>query len=159
MEQCPGCLMRSPPLDGPTHRYVAASPRCWYVFTTLLVAAPARSSPVLTDAYMAQHPDGDSPQAIQSAAIHLLTLHGYLNGLVGDGELNAFRVRAVEAGRGGANRYAPMKPRPDSWVATIADVAEGSVSPEEYAVSVYEAWMRVQSEVVRLWWRGCEGDV
>jgi hypothetical protein len=97
---CPGCGALFPPYDGPTHRYVGASAGCWALTASLTsgglpdpeLLRQSRAShvppalrpqkdaqlldPVWGDAYGVQHHGDDSPQAIQSVAIHLLTLHG-----------------------------------------------------------------------------------
>ena len=85
-DACPGCGMRHAPLDGPTHRYIGASPACWALFAPLTVgdvpdaalladtrvppeiAVPSsRADPtlgvLLVDAYAAQHAGVPSPQA------------------------------------------------------------------------------------------------
>lgn len=80
-ERCPGCRADLPRLDGPTHRYIGASPACWRIFSNLLNAgephiAPAPMNAFIGDAYATQHPGTPSDQAIQSVAVHLLTLYG-----------------------------------------------------------------------------------
>ncbi|MGH8871164.1 MAG: DUF5946 family protein [Acidimicrobiia bacterium] len=75
---CPGCHAELDVSEGPTHRYIGASPACRDVYTRLLGGDPPMSGaslgPLLVDAYPAQHPGDDSPQATQSAAVHLLVL-------------------------------------------------------------------------------------
>ena len=77
---CPGCGAMLPSSDGPTHRYIGASPACWAIYTALGVGeppvAPSPLRELLVDAYAAQHPGIPSDQAIQSVAVHLITLYG-----------------------------------------------------------------------------------
>ena len=52
---CPGCQAQLAPADGPTHRYIGASPACWALYTTLYNGgepplAPAAQSQLLGDA-------------------------------------------------------------------------------------------------------------
>src|SRR5262245_53935422 len=84
LEPCRGCGVNLPPSNGQTHRYIGASPACWAIFANLLNAgqpplAPAPLNAVLGDAYAAQHPGTPGEQALQSVAVHLLTLYGVLN--------------------------------------------------------------------------------
>jgi hypothetical protein len=70
LEPCPGCRAPLPPVDGPTHRYIGASPACWALYTALQSGgdpplAPAPANALLVDAYAAQHPGAPSPQATQ----------------------------------------------------------------------------------------------
>jgi hypothetical protein len=69
------------PSDGPTHRYISASPACWAICTTFGAGeppvAPSPLRELLVDAY-APHPGVPSDQAIQSVAVHLITLYGVL---------------------------------------------------------------------------------
>ena len=82
-EPLPG-LWRSPnPVfpqeDGPTHRYMTASPACWRHFGDLLAAeysdfSLARIHRLSVDSYAIQHPGDGSRQAIQSVGLHLARL-------------------------------------------------------------------------------------
>ena len=88
-----------PPFDGPVHRYIGASPGCWALYSPLVVGeqpdplllghsrvtatstvVPSRRElgAFVVDAYAVQHHGDASPQAVQSVAVHLLTLHGIL---------------------------------------------------------------------------------
>ncbi len=82
-ETCPDCGAVLPKFDGPTHRYLGASPSCWAMYSALNGAgeppiAPGPFNALLVDAYAAQHFGVPSNQAIQSVAVHLLTLYGIL---------------------------------------------------------------------------------
>jgi hypothetical protein len=105
LSPCPGCGALFPPHDAPTHRYIGASAGCWALFSwsgvneepyvTALVErsripddiAPlsahsdiASLDSLSGDAYGVQHHGDDSPQAIQSVALHLLNIHGIISG-------------------------------------------------------------------------------
>ncbi len=86
-EICPDCRVVLPKFDGPMHRYLGASASCWALYSALSgggepLIAPGPFNALLVDAYAAQPPgapDGaPSNQAIQSVAVHLLTLYGIL---------------------------------------------------------------------------------
>ncbi len=60
-ETCPGCGGSFDVSDGPTHRYLGASPGCWAVYGEVLAkeysdAAYYRVHRLTVDAYSAQHP-------------------------------------------------------------------------------------------------------
>lgn len=78
-EACPGCGLELPPVDGPTHRYMTASPACWSAFGELLAAdysSPERQAlhQLVVDAYAAQHPGEGLREQVQSVGLHLMTL-------------------------------------------------------------------------------------
>jgi hypothetical protein len=76
---CVGCGALVPASDGPTHRYVGASPGCWQHFGELgaleldTYHAPAVRQ-LVVDAYMVQHPGVPGRQSSQSVAVHLMSL-------------------------------------------------------------------------------------
>lgn len=82
-ESCGGCGAVVRVVDGPVHRYMTSAPGCWERYGELLgvlAIQPAlmAARQLCVDAYAAQHPGTPNPQAIQSVAVHLLNLHGYL---------------------------------------------------------------------------------
>ena len=77
--ECIGCGARVPDRDGPTHRYLGASPGCWAYYGELLSAeyldrnlAPMR--PLTIDTYAVQHPGVPSPHTKQSLWVPLAGL-------------------------------------------------------------------------------------
>ncbi len=81
-EVCPDCRVVLPKFDGPVHRYLGASASCWAMYASLGAGEPPITpgplNALLVDAYTTQHPGTPSNQAIQSVAVHLLTLYGIL---------------------------------------------------------------------------------
>jgi hypothetical protein len=82
-EQCVGCGATVARIEGPVHRYMTSAPGCWARYGELLGALAIAPSLQLTrvmcvDAYAAQHPGTPNPQAIQSVALHLINMYGYL---------------------------------------------------------------------------------
>lgn len=143
---CPGCHPSLPSEAGPTHKYVVTSPECWRVFNEAMIGTTYR---LLTDAYMAQHPDGDSSQQRQSVAVHLITLTAVL--ARGEPVDTASRITraGVEAGRreGGYPRLGP----PSAWKSTIADVASDKTDAGSYARDVLDVWMEIEAPTLRDW--------
>src|SRR5262245_54728453 len=101
LSPCFGCCALVPDDGRLNHRYIGASAGCWALFSWSVanggtdvnelveqsripdssVSLPAHNDAPLIeslwgDAYGVQHHGGNSPQAIQSVAVHLLDLHG-----------------------------------------------------------------------------------
>ena len=82
-ERCVGCGAEFDAIEGPIHRYMTSSPACWSCYGELLgvfaIELRLTESRILcVDAYAVQHPGTPNPQAIQSVAVHLLNMYGYL---------------------------------------------------------------------------------
>jgi Family of unknown function (DUF5946) len=72
-----------PILLGPEHPYMIGSPACWASYGELLAAQYGASDrmqfhQLIVDTYAVQHPGTDEPRAVQSVALHLMTLHLFL---------------------------------------------------------------------------------
>lgn len=106
--------------------------------------------PVWGDAYGVQHHGEDSPQAIQSVAIHLLTLHGAITRRA-DGvwvKRRALHTRGV---------FHKLEPPPLGCALTIRHLypIEGTgtaVRTSDYAYSVYNAWIGLHRTTVESWY-------
>jgi hypothetical protein len=62
---------------------MTSAPGCWERYGELLGVLAIRPTLIKTrifcvDAYAAQHPGSPNPQAIQSVAVHLVNMYGYL---------------------------------------------------------------------------------
>lgn len=143
---CPGCHLLLPARPGPTHRYVVSSPECWRIFSETVAAG---ADPLLSDGYMAQHPDGDAPQQRQSVAVHLVTLKSVLQDGQPIDKAPAITQAAVGAGRS-LGGYPKMEP-PQKWTSTIADVADGSVDARTYVHDILEAWLAREAQLISEW--------
>jgi hypothetical protein len=172
---CEGCGALFPPYDGPTHRYLGASAACWALFdwhvhlretaaTDLLprsrvpestVEVPARDDAALDvlygDAYGVQHHGGESPQAVQSVAVHLLDLHAIVTGRTTQPNWalgRAMRKRGV---------FHKLTPPPLGSALTIRHLFAGGgvvtpVTRTQYVASVYETWMQLHHATVEDWY-------
>jgi hypothetical protein len=172
---CPGCGALFPESDGPTHRYVGSSAGCWALFCSLTtkdpdleahvstshipkavvqIPAPAGSpslDAIFGDAYAVQHHGHESPQAIQSVAVHLLDLHGIISGRTTQplwSIARALRRRGV---------FHKLTPPPLGGALTIRHLfpAGGVLTPvtqTQYVLSVYEAWMSLHRSTVHEWY-------
>lgn len=172
--ECPGCGILFPPFDGPTHRYIGASAACWALKLAIdhriqpepelltrsrgpaltSTAWPRIDAPPLDavwdDAYFVQHHGGDSPQAIQSVAVHLLTLHGTVT-KGADGvwiKRRALRERGV---------FHKLQPPPIGCSLTVLHFfptggIDSVVTRSNYAHSVYNAWMIPHRTTVTDWY-------
>jgi len=171
---CPGCGALFPPHEGPTHRYIGASSACWELNLSLMsgstpqpwLLARSRVPPVTPvectrkdtrlldaacgDAYGVQHHGEGSPQAIQSVALHLLALHGFITkGIDGLWIRNrALRTRGV---------FHKLQPPPLGGALTIrhffaSEGTEGTISRSDYACSVHAAWIALHRATVEDWY-------
>jgi hypothetical protein len=172
---CQGCGAIYPPYDGPTHRYIGASACCWALFTwfvttgdpganELLPSSRIPETPVgipgcndssfdllLGDAYGVQHHGDESPQAIQSVAVHLLNLYGIIAGKTtrpGWPIGRALRTRSV---------FHKLSPPALGSALTIRHLFPGGgvvipVTRTQYVLSVYAAWMSLHGSTVERWY-------
>lgn len=161
-EICPGCHARVEAGGGPVHRYIGASPGCWDVYTRLLAGEPPMREgslhPLIVDAYAAQHPGDDSPQATQSVAVHLVVLEAVLGHGMRLDMAVPIRIATVETGRRGYG-FPKLEPVPQSWDLTIADVAgeeteaERGAAGDRYVPSVWETWKALHGRLIEDWHR------
>jgi hypothetical protein len=163
LEICPGCAAQLPLLDGPTHRYIGASPACWALYSALNVGEPPIASGpykgLLVDAYAAQHPGVPSPQAIQSVAVHLLTLYGILvKGMAPDQAL-WLRLRPLRDGKQPKHsRFVWLTPPLFAGSLTVADLVQAPTPGERaalvqrYVESVWATWAQEHLATIAQWY-------
>jgi hypothetical protein len=155
--ECVGCGGSFPAIAGPTHRYMESSPGCWAAYCEVLAREYAnpvyrRLHRLTVDAYAVQHPGQPNPQAIQSVAIHLVSLCLVLER--GRSAEEARRSLSIAAGRKG--RYLRLSRPVLMGAITVADV-RAAQSPEAHLASVrlwaesaWQAWTPHHG-TVRLW--------
>lgn len=160
---CVGCGALVPDTDGPTHRYIGASPGCWQAYGELLARGyvldveGTRYGPphrLVVDTYAAQHPGVPGKQSSQSVAAHLFILCLVLE----RGVDPAFATRAitqfVEKHKGRGLTW--MEPPPSLGELTVLDVMSASSAKDHnnrvmrWTESVWQAWKPHQSKV-RAW--------
>jgi hypothetical protein len=144
-----GCGAPVPQSEGPTHKYVVASPGCWAVYGTLLAREygafhyPAVHR-LTVDAYMAQHPgnaEHDRRQR-QSVAVHLCALCLAIEGGLPLPQVTEELGRLTRQRSDWPLLSAPLAPH---WLTVVdvigaADLAEHTARVERWAHSVWEAW-------------------
>lgn len=160
MLPCPGCGALVPGVDGPTHRYVGASPGCWAAFGEVTGKEYgdlryARVHGLTVDAYFAQHPGEPTPQAIRSVAVHLVGLFSQMERDLGPEELYEIHKRASSLAKEG-RAFFRLEPPAALGEKTVLYVLEAD-GPDEHAErvrewsrSVWEAWSP-HHETVRRW--------
>jgi hypothetical protein len=169
LEPCVGCGAILPVIpNGPVHRYMDSSAACWAIFNSL--NDPTRPlelaafNALIVDAYAVQHPGvPTSPQAINSVAVHLMTLHGilergfnidqamWLRQRPGRPSLRLGRRPSLRLGRRPSSierhdRFHWLTPPSFAGCLTVADVAAGE-TPHERS-RIIEAWVH---NVWRVW--------
>ena len=152
-ERCVGCGAQVEVIDGPVHRYMTSAPGCWARYGDLLGVMAVdpglrEARQLCVDAYAVQHPGTPNPQAIQSVAVHLVNLHGYL-----------MRGRPIDIPRLPEHKGVFHWLQPPSFASsrTVFDVPIVSRGDEitraarAWAESAWEAW-RLQQEQVAAWY-------
>jgi hypothetical protein len=140
-ERCPGCGAAFPLDNGPTHPYIGASAGCWAYYTALL--ASPRNTALLIDAYALQHHGDGSPQAVQSVAVHALTLHGIL--VRGMAASQALWIRRRALRRKGV--FHKLDPPPLGLAPSLRDAS----NLDAYVRTVSEVWHREHGETFSEW--------
>jgi Family of unknown function (DUF5946) len=164
LEPCVGCGVFLPVMpDGPVHRYMTSSAACWAIFNSLndperpLEFAPFNA--LIVDAYAAQHPGvPTSQQAINSVAIHLMTLQGILEKNFKPDQGLWLRQRP---GRSGSidhhSRFHWLTPPSFANCLTVANVAAGETPSERSRVveawvrDVWKTWSEMHGDQVAVW--------
>ena len=167
LRPCPGCGAFVADIDGPTHRYIGASPGCWAAYGELSEKEAGdfrfmRSHQMIVDAYCVQHPGKPSPQAIRSVAVHLVGLHLQLERKPSAEGLYAARQRVASLGKEGKLNLFWLEPPASPGEITVLDVigaddhAEYTERAREWARSVWVAWSEHHETVRR--WAGTSAD-
>ncbi len=147
LSKCKGCGGLFEDIRGPTHRYLESSPGCWAAYGELLVReytdpAYRRIHRLTVDSYAVQHPGHPSPQTIQSAAVHLISLC-----LVLERGIDVQRAtQAMQAASKTKDRFVWLTPPASLGNVTVADMraTDTAVQHEQqvqrWARSAWEAW-------------------
>src|SRR5512139_2854537 len=76
--RCLGCGGLVPDAEGRTHEYMLSAPGCWALFNEVAVRQYEIASfdlrRLTVDAYAVQHPGTTDRRAVQSVAVHLISL-------------------------------------------------------------------------------------
>jgi hypothetical protein len=116
---------------------------CWAIFTKLAATMPMNQ--LVVDAYAAQHPGTPSRRAIQSVAVHLISLFMQLE----HGAPPARARDAILAALAIAYRFVWLDPPSWDGALTIADVRDAAAA-RVWAESVWRAW-GPHHDTVRAW--------
>lgn len=153
---CPGCRVDLRSVDGPVHRYMESSAACWAKYGELLAReyqnpAYMKAHRLTVDTYAVQHPGRPSPQAIQSVAVHLISLHAILELGFDDTRARALIKSCADNGR---HIWLPP-PETPTWLTVLHPLrtrspAEHAKAVHEWATSAWQAWAHHHSQV-RAW--------
>ena len=158
LEFCYGCGASFAKIDGPTHRYIGASPACWSIFGEVLAKEYEIYSylPIhhLTiDAYAAQHPGKPSNQSIKSVAIHLISIHLMPDHHYETKQVTKLMSRAAQV----SQKFIWMEPPGSPGELTLLDVYQANNLKEQtdiWAHSVWQAWQPHHQQVRN--WTECQ---
>jgi hypothetical protein len=148
-EPCWGCAALVERSDGPTHRYIGASPGCWAIYGSILIsefAAASKRGQMLVDAYAAQHPGLPGPQSSQSVAVHLMSLSAQLERGLAPQHATPRMQAYLRSPHGGRRTFAWLEPPPSLGTLTVLDLlpatdaADFQARVERWARDVWDAW-------------------
>ncbi len=151
---CYGCGARVLDEDGPTHRYLGASPGCWAIKGAVLArssADPAWGDDrlLILNSYCAQHPGVPGPQATQSVCVHLIGLYVALERGYDSTRVTTALRRAAD----GSRRFYWLEPPADRYVVTIRDVYDAPDTSAHQAVAramaetTWAAWAAHRAQI------------
>lgn len=154
--RCLGCGALVPDSEGPTHEYMLSAPGCWALFNEVAVQQYEIASfdlrRLAVDAYAVQHPGTTDRRAIQSVAVHLISLYFVLERGLTPAEATDKMRRALTA----KSRFVWLQPPLTMGEITVADVVNIKDSEEHAAIvnrwarSAWEAW-RAHHDQIRKW--------
>lgn len=147
LKPCVGCGALMPDVDGPTHKYIGASPGCWAIYGEVLAKEYSdvlyySAHQLTADTYAVQHPGAPSRQSIQSVAVHLVSLFGVLEGGFNYEQAVAIKQKLTKE----REKFFWLEPPASLGEITILDVAKAKDAVEhktvvrEWATAVWRAW-------------------
>jgi Family of unknown function (DUF5946) len=151
------CGARLTAMEGPIHRYMLSTPACWEAYGQVLAREyedPSRwrTHRFSVDAYAAQHPGIDTPQARNSVGVHLSRLC-----LIFDREWPLERANdAMLAITAKKFNYPWLSPPATPASLNVSDIlaaqdaAQHMAAVEAWARAVWNSW-RDQQDTVRDW--------
>ncbi|HKP54400.1 MAG TPA: DUF5946 family protein [Chloroflexia bacterium] len=159
---CIGCGALVPNTNGPTHRYIGASPGCWQAYSELLARgygsddAPAYGamSRITVDIYAAQHPGVPGKQSSQSVCAHLFILCLVLEHDLDLSFATAAITRFIEKHKG--HNFPWLEPPASLGPITVLDLLNATDAGDYdrkirlWAESVWGAW-EPHHATIRAW--------
>lgn len=154
---CPGCGQLLPEQQGPTHPYLGSSAACWALYGEVLAREYSdpdyfRVHQLTVDAYAVQHPGVPERRAVQSVALHLITLCLVLEEAADAGEGPKLHRRLAQR----RPRFHWLEPPRPNGRMTVADVRRAASAAEHerivaaWAHDVWAAW-EPHHATVRRW--------
>jgi hypothetical protein len=154
--RCPGCGAWVPDTDGPTHEYMLSAPGCWALFNEVAVQQYEIASfdlrRLAVDAYAVQHPGTADRRAVQSVAVHLISLCYVLErGLTPTEATDKMRHALIDK-----SRFVWLQPPQSMGEITVVEVVNVTDSTQHEAMvnrwarSAWEAWSTHHAQI-RKW--------
>ncbi|MGB1251021.1 MAG: DUF5946 family protein [Candidatus Promineifilaceae bacterium] len=159
-EICPDCGVELPQSTGAHHPYIGASASCWTLYANNFLAG----QPIVTDtaygitihdAYCVQHHGlSADKRAVQSVAVHLVTLYAVLK----LGQTNTYWVRNRLLRGNRHNRFTWLTPPETNKQVTILPIVEAQSLHEQtkrlehYVKSIADNWLPLHEETVVHWY-------
>jgi hypothetical protein len=144
---CVGCGVELEEFDGPQHPYMESSAACWAMYGEVL--AREYSDPacmqvhrLTVDSYAIQHPGRPSPQAVQSIALHLISLCMCLELGVSTQDATA-TLGALASQKGAFHWLEPPSSRAELTIAHVhaaRSASEHVRAAREWASCAWQQW-------------------
>jgi hypothetical protein len=152
--KCFGCGGLVPDIDGVTHKYVLSAPGCWRVYGEILSKEYGEYGypsihRITVDAYSVQHPGKPVRQAVQSVAVHLISLYYVL-------EMGYDFKRATQAMSRATqfkNKFFWLEPPAFMGEITVVDVArtmdyyEYEKTVKNWGLCAWTAWANHHTQI------------
>jgi hypothetical protein len=154
--RCLGCGALVSDIDGPTHEYMLSAPGCWSLFNEVAVQQYEIASfdlrRMAVDAYAVQHPGTTDRRAVQSVAVHLISLYFVLErGLTPTEATDKMRQALTDK-----SRFVWLQPPSSMGEITVVDVVsitdpmEHEAIVKRWARSAWGAWS-AHHDQIRKW--------
>ncbi len=155
---CRGCGALMPASTGPTHPYMGASPGCWALFGAVSATAytdyrMAAVQRLIVDTYAVQHPGVPERRAIQSVAVHLMSLYLTLE----HGVTHTQTMQVLQRAADRSHTFTWLTPPPALGSLTVVDVHRVRMDADKYprlvtawAHATWTAWAPHHAQI-RQW--------
>ena len=155
--KCFGCGGVVPVIEGDTHEYILSAPGCWQIYSEVLAKDYGEYGypfvhRITVDGYAVQHPGKPVRKAVQSVAVHLISLFYIFEKNYGSSMATQAMRRALLS----KDVFTWLEPPTNMGEITIVDIAKTASFIEyedmvyKWGKSVWNAWS-IHHNQIRKW--------